>query len=86
MSDYSNRTDLQNPAKKILITHVHPAGTIMESFSQFVKGSTGVRKAIDAIKPDIVICGHVHEAEGIEEKIGQTRVINVGKKGRLIEL
>ena len=76
----------QNPTKKILITHVHPAGTIMESFSQFVKGSTGVRKAIESIKPDIVLCGHVHEAEGIEEKIGQTTIINVGKKGKLIEL
>jgi len=75
-----------NAQKKLLVTHVHPAGTVMESFSQFVKGSVGLRKAIDVTMPDIVICGHVHEAEGIEERIGKTLVINVGKKGRLIEL
>ncbi len=72
--------------KKLLVTHIHPAGTVMESFSQFVKGSVGLRKAIEMTKPDIVVCGHVHEAEGIEEKIGDTLVINVGKKGKLIEL
>jgi hypothetical protein len=77
--------EAQEP-KKILVTHIHPAGTMMESFSQFVKGSTGLRKAIDAFKPDIVLCGHVHEAEGIEEKVGNTKVINVGRKGKLIEL
>ncbi|MEM3154779.1 MAG: metallophosphoesterase [Candidatus Woesearchaeota archaeon] len=81
------QTDKQvNAAKKLLVTHVHPANSKMEKFSQFVKGSTGLRKAIEATKPDVVICGHVHEAEGIEEKIGNTLVINVGKKGRLIEL
>ncbi len=72
--------------KKVLVTHIHPAGTLMESFSQYVKGSIGLRKAIEATKPDIVLCGHVHEAEGIEEKIGNTIVINVGRKGKLIEL
>lgn len=72
--------------KKILVTHIHPAGTRMEQFSQFVQGSNALRGAIEKTKPDIVVCGHVHEAEGIEEKIGDTLVINVGKKGRLIEL
>ncbi len=72
--------------KKIMVTHVHPADSQMEKFSVYVSGSEGVRKAIDKLKPDIVICGHVHEAEGIEEKIGNTSVFNVGKKGRIIEI
>lgn len=72
--------------KTLLITHIHPAGTLMESFSQFVTGSTALRKAIERTKPDFVVCGHVHEAEGIEEKIGNTIVINAGKKGKLIDL
>ena len=77
---------LRDVKKKLLITHVHPAQTKMERFSHFVKGSSGLRKAIEATQPDIVICGHVHEAEGIEEKIGNTLVINVGKQGKLIDL
>lgn len=84
--DTVKKANSQATGKKILVTHIHPAGTLMESFSQFVKGSTGLRKAIEATKPDIVLCGHVHEAEGIEEKIGKTTVINVGRKGRLIEI
>ena len=31
-------------------------------------------------------CGHIHEAEGIAEKLGETRAMNVGKKGYLLEL
>jgi len=73
-------------SKKIMVTHVHPEGTKMEKFTQLFPGSTGIRKAVEQFKPDILLCSHVHEAEGIEEKIGKTRVINVGKKGKIIEL
>ena len=76
-------TDLK---KKIMVTHVHPSGSKMERFTKFFPGSTGVKKAIDTFKPDILLCSHVHEAEGIEEMIGQTKVINVGRKGKIIEL
>ena len=77
---------IKDQKKKIMVTHVHPAGTIMEKFSEFVVGSTGSRRAIEAFKPDIVLCSHVHEAEGLEEKIGKTRVINVGREGKIIEV
>ena len=72
--------------KKIMATHVHPSESKMEKFTKIFPGSSGVRKAISAFKPDILLCSHVHEAEGIEEKIGNTKVINVGKKGKIIEI
>lgn len=72
--------------KKIMVTHVHPSGSKMEHFTKFFKGSTAVRKAIDTFKPDILLCSHVHEAEGIEEKIGKTLVINVGKSGKILNI
>jgi len=72
--------------KKILVSHVHPEGSKIGKFTKFFPGSTGVRKAIEKFKPDILLCSHVHEAEGIEEKIGTTKVINVGKKGKIIEI
>jgi len=72
--------------KKIMVTHVHPSGTKMEKFTKFFPGSEGVKKAIDTFKPDILLCSHVHEAEGIEEMVGKTRVINVGRKGKIIEI
>jgi Icc-related predicted phosphoesterase len=72
--------------KKIMVTHVHPSDSRMEKFSQFFPGSTGVRRAIEKFQPDILLCSHVHEAEGLEEKIGKTRVINVGKRGKIIDV
>jgi len=72
--------------KRIMVSHVHPSGSKMENFSKFVPGSDGVKKAIEKFQPDILLCSHVHEAEGIEEMIGKTKVINVGRAGKIIEL
>lgn len=75
---------LKDVEKKIMVTHMHAKGTKSE-FSGF-EGSTGIRKAIEKFQPDIFIHSHIHEAEGLEEKIGKTRVINVGRKGKIIEI
>jgi len=78
--------NIKGMKKKIMVTHIHPSGSLSENFSKFVIGSKSLKKAVNYFKPDILICGHVHEAEGIEEKIGKTRVINVGRKGKIIEI
>ena len=72
--------------KKIMVTHMHPTNTKMEKLSQFVPGSPGVMRAIEKFKPDILLCSHVHEAAGIEEKIGSSKVVNVAKNGKVIEI
>ena len=78
--------ELKDVTKKIMVTHVHPSDTLMEKFSDFIAGSKGVKKAIEQFKPDFLLCSHVHEAEGIEEMVGKTRVINVGKEGTIVNL
>jgi Icc-related predicted phosphoesterase len=70
--------------KKIMVTHMHSKGTTSE-FSGF-EGSSGIKKAIDKFHPDFLVHSHIHEAEGIEEMIGKTKVINVGRKGKIIEI
>lgn len=77
-------SDLGDVRKKIMVTHMHARGTKSE-FSG-VEGSRGIRKAIEKLQPDLFIHAHIHEAEGMEEKIGKTRVINVGRKGKIIEI
>ena len=77
---------IKKSKKKVMVTHVHPEGTIMEKFTKIFPGSSGVRKAVEKFKPDILLCSHVHEAEGLEEKIGKTKVINVGREGKIIEI
>lgn len=79
--DFEKIKDLE---KKIMVSHIHAAGTKSE-FSG-IPGSEALRKAIKEFQPDLFISGHIHEAEGLQEKIGKTRVINVGKKGRIIEI
>ncbi len=71
---------------KIMVTHVHPVGSLMEKLTAHFPGSSGVQKAIEKFKPQILLCSHVHEAAGMEEKIGNTRVINVGREGKVIKL
>jgi len=75
---------LKDVKKKLMVTHVQPNDSLIGL--GIFPGSAGVRKAIEELKPDVHICGHIHETHGIEEMIGSTRVINVGKTGRIIEL
>jgi len=70
--------------KKIMVTHMHPKGSKAE-FSGF-QGSKAIRKAVEKFKPDILISSHIHEASGIEEKIGKTKVINVSRKEKIFEI
>jgi len=79
--DFEKIKDLE---KKILVSHLHAAGTKSE-FSG-VAGSIALRRAIEKFQPDIFLSGHIHEGEGLYEKIGKTRVFNVGRKGTIIEL
>jgi hypothetical protein len=72
--------------KKIMVTHEHPSGSKIEKFTQIFPGSKAITDAVKKFKPDILLCSHVHEAEGLEEKIGDTKVISVGKKGRFLDI
>ena len=68
-------SDLKGIEKKVMLTHMHPAGSKSE-FSGF-EGSKAITDAIKKFKPDFLLHGHIHEAAGFEENIGKTKVINV---------
>jgi Icc-related predicted phosphoesterase len=70
--------------KKILVSHLHAEGTKAE-FSG-VRGETALRRAIEEFQPDFFLASHIHEAEGIEERIGKTKVIQLGRRGKVIEI
>ncbi len=75
---------LKGIEKKIMVTHMHPIGKQTELLG--ISGSEAITKAIKLFKPDILLHGHIHETSGFEEKIGNTRVINVGRNGKIIEI
>ncbi|MBI2628476.1 metallophosphoesterase [Candidatus Pacearchaeota archaeon] len=77
-------SSLRGIERKIMITHMHPAGSKSE-FSG-IPGSRSIARAIEKFKPNILLHSHIHEAHGFEEYIGKTKVINVGREGKIIEI
>jgi len=70
----------------ILVTHTPPINTVDKTLIGRRIGSTAIRKFIEEEQPDFCLCGHVHEMAGREANIGKTKIINVGKEGKIISL
>jgi len=70
--------------KRVLVSHLHARGTKAELSG--ILGDDVIREAVDEFKPDLLIAAHIHEGEGIEDKIGGTRVVQVGRRGKVIEV
>ncbi len=70
--------------KKILVSHLHAKGTLAE-FSG-ISGDEIIRKIVEEFSPNLLIAAHIHEGEGIEDMIGRTRVVQVGRRGKIIEI
>ena len=67
---------------KIFVPHAPPHNTKVDLVSSGKHvGSTAVRKFIETNQPDVVVCGHIHEARGMDS-IGKTKIINCGLVGR----
>ena len=72
-------------SKTIIVTHAHPSGTKIDFDGRFF-GSDGIRRAIEKIQPTLAISSNIHEAEGIEDLVGKTKIMSVGKSGKIIEI
>jgi uncharacterized protein len=78
----SGYTYVKHCRMKILVSHAPPYGTKVDIIhSGFHVGSTAVRDFIEEEKPDIVICGHIHEGRG-QDTIGKTKIVNCGQAER----
>lgn len=74
--------DVQHCKVKIFVPHAPPYGTKVDIVHSGIHaGSTAVRDFIEEHKPDVVICGHIHEARG-KDKIEKTLIVNCGPAGR----
>ncbi|MEM4160976.1 MAG: metallophosphoesterase family protein, partial [Thermoplasmata archaeon] len=67
----------------VLVTHTPPISFVRARISEDM-GSTAVDRIVQEKKPVAVLCGHIHEAAGIERIFGNTLVVNPGpaKHGR----
>ena len=70
----------------ISICHAPPHGTMLDRITNLKHaGSRSVRAFLQREQPRYFFCGHIHEAAGAQEKLGETSAMNVGKKGYLLD-
>jgi Icc-related predicted phosphoesterase len=74
------------PNGGVLIVHSPPQGHADASGSGDHLGSVAIREAIEAKKPRLAVCGHVHESWGARSMLGATEVANLGPDGAWFEL
>ena len=70
----------------VLVSHAPPKGTTLSLTKTGIDaGSEAVRWYIEEYVPLLVIVGHIHEREGVKEKIGGSLVYNPGKRGAIVD-
>jgi uncharacterized protein len=63
---------------RIFCPHAPPEGTACDRLRDGRHvGSVVVRRIVEQEQPDLVLCGHIHEARSVDE-IGRTRIVNPG--------
>jgi len=71
---------VQKGSKVILMAHAPPKDTGCDVIAAGIHvGSSAVRGYIESKKPDLVLCSHIHENGGVEDAIGGTRIVNIGR-------
>jgi Icc-related predicted phosphoesterase len=72
---------------RILVCHAPPRNTKLDRAGEGQHfGSQAVRDFIEQHQPEYFYCGHIHEAAGQQDTIGQSRGWNVGKRGQVLDL
>ena len=70
--------DIKDCRTKILVSHQPPFDTSVDKINMGMHvGSKVLRDFILECKPDLCVCGHIHEAQGTDY-LGETKIINTG--------
>ena len=74
------------PEGAVLVLHSPPQGHCDSAGGDTHFGSPALLAAIEAKRPRLAVCGHIHESWGCESEIGGTPLRNLGPTGTWIEL
>jgi Icc-related predicted phosphoesterase len=74
------------PEGAVLILHSPPEGHCDSNGNGDHFGSPALLAAIEAKRPRLSVCGHIHESWGCESEIGDTTIRNLGPKGTWLEV
>jgi Icc-related predicted phosphoesterase len=70
----------------VLVVHSPPKGHADVSGAGDHLGSEAILGAIEAKRPALAVCGHIHESWGAESQLGPTRIVNLGPAGTWLEV
>lgn len=63
---------------KVFVPHAPPFGTRLDIIHSGIHvGSMAVREFIEEYQPEVVVCGHIHEARGVDN-IDKSQIVNCG--------
>jgi uncharacterized protein len=74
------------PEGAVLVLHSPPLGHCDANGGGDHFGSEALLGAIERTRPQVAVCGHIHESWGCESRIGETPLHNLGPKGTWIEV
>lgn len=69
---------IDGAARHVVLSHAPPRGCRVDRTHLFQHaGSMALRAFIERTQPDLVLCGHIHEARGVDH-LGRTTIVNCG--------
>ena len=74
------------PEGAVLVLHSPPRGHCDSAGDGSHFGSPALLQAIEAKRPRLAVCGHIHESWGCESEVGPTPVRNLGPTGTWLEV
>jgi len=73
------------PEGAVLVSHSPPYGHVDTSGREHL-GSRAVLETIEEARPRLVACGHIHSCWEQESRVGETRIVNAGPEGVVVEV
>jgi uncharacterized protein len=70
----------------ILVTHAPPHKTRLDQIIGGHSGNKAIRRFIYKSRPNLAICGHIHENSRKKDKINKTRLVNPGPYGMILDV
>jgi len=75
---WSGRQQLAQPQWEIVLSHPPPRDTLLDRTRRGEHvGSRAVREFVEQVQPALLLCGHIHEARGVD-RLGVTTLVNCG--------
>ena len=77
---YHNLSGAGAKTRIVVVVHQPPRGAQDTLYNGESSGSISLRRFVEDHQPDLLLCGHIHEAKGVD-RLGKTQIVNTGTLG-----